>query len=125
MEQLLAELEMLRRQLDAALENATQGARESHESWTQRLETAESIGAELSARGKEEIQEERRREMLCLGQAAGLAWVAMRLARIVDQAQQATGGRRPDPTETAEPPAASADQAFTERSQFWDVGEIG
>ncbi|HET7037018.1 MAG TPA: hypothetical protein VFI42_15140 [Thermomicrobiaceae bacterium] len=99
MEKLLAELDMLRRQLDAALENAAQGARESHESWTQRLETAESIGAELSARGKEEIQEERRREMLCLGQAAGLAWVAMRLARIVDNAEHAASGERTGPPE--------------------------
>jgi hypothetical protein len=91
MDRLIADLDILRQQIEAALENATQGARESHQSWTTRLETAEEIGAELSSRGKEEVQEERRREMLCLGQAAGLAWVGMRLGQIVGSAELREG----------------------------------
>lgn len=83
MDTLVGALEVLRQQVELALENAAQGARESHESWSKRVDAAEAAGQQLSPESFEEVQEERRYEMLCLGQAAGLAWVGMRLATIL------------------------------------------
>ena len=89
MDRVIDALDILRQQIELALDNAAQGARESHESWSQRVDSAEAAGQLLSPESLDEIQEERRHEMLCLGQAAGLAWVGMRLATILQHAQDA------------------------------------